>query len=152
MGERLFPNDGREWHMRVRRQGGLRACGLQEDGAEAHDKHEEYDKDCSMTAKQYKSMMTKNIFPAIVKAFKHTGVKEVRVQQDGARCHTQKKADGTEPMTAKAPSSTPSGPSSSRASSSPRSPCAEPGLEHLRLGFLPCLRKRYASAAVHVSR
>ena len=66
-----------------------------------HDKDDEYEKDVSMTAKQYEAMMVKKIFPKIVTAFKHTGVREVRVQQDGARCHTQKKADGTEPMTAK---------------------------------------------------
>ena len=70
-------------------------------GSKNHAKGDEYEKDVSMTAAQYEAMMTKKIFPAVVKAFKHTGVREVRVQQDGARCHTQKKKNGEEPMTVK---------------------------------------------------
>ena len=37
----------------------------------------------------------------IVEMFKHMGVREVTLQQDGARCHTQKKKDGEEAITPK---------------------------------------------------
>ena len=45
-------------------------------------------------------MVTTLVFPAIVEKFKHMRVREVTMQQDGARCHTQKK-DGFEAMTQK---------------------------------------------------
>ena len=46
-------------------------------------------------------MVTTLVFPAIVEKFKHMRVREVTMQQDGARCHTQKKKDGFEAMTQK---------------------------------------------------
>ena len=46
-------------------------------------------------------MVTTLVFPAIVKKFEHMRVREVTMQQDGARCHTQKKNDGFEAMTQK---------------------------------------------------
>ena len=58
-------------------------------------------KDVPMNAAKYEKLVTTVVFPAIVKAFKNTGVREVTLQQDGARCHTQKKKDGTEAMTKK---------------------------------------------------
>ena len=48
-------------------------------------------------------MVTTLVFPAIVEKFKHMRVREVTMQQDGARCHTdtQKKKAGFEAMTQK---------------------------------------------------
>ena len=53
-------------------------------------------KDVSMN-----NMVTTLGFPVIVEKFKHMRVREVTMQQDGARCHTQKKNDGFEAMTQK---------------------------------------------------
>ena len=60
-------------------------------GGKSH-KKEEIDE--SMNSEKYWEMMTQKVFPAIIKAFKNTGVREVRVQQDGAHCHTKKKKNG----------------------------------------------------------
>ena len=46
-------------------------------------------------------MVTTLVFPAFVEKFKHMRVREVTMQQDGARCHTQKTKDGFEAMTQK---------------------------------------------------
>ena len=45
---------------------------------------------------RYYNMVTTLVFPAIVDKFKHMRVREVTMQQDGARCHTQKTKDGFE--------------------------------------------------------
>jgi hypothetical protein len=56
--------------------------------------------DKTMDSKRYKKMVIDTVFPAIVEAFKDTGVKEVTLQQDGARAHTKKKpSTGEEPLT-----------------------------------------------------
>ena len=61
------------------------------------------------------NQVTTIVFPAIVEKFKHMRVREVTMQQDGARCHTQKKKDGFEAMTQKL---TPPAPSSALVSRS----------------------------------
>ena len=55
-----------------------------------HDAGDEYDVRDTMTSAKYLEMMTKQVFPAIQKAFRGTGIKRVVVQQDGARPHTGK--------------------------------------------------------------
>ena len=55
----------------------------------------------SQESNRYYNMVTTLVFPAIVEKFKHMRVREVTMQQDGARCHTQKKKDGFEAMTQK---------------------------------------------------
>ena len=50
----------------------------------------------SQESNRYYNMVTTLVFPAIVEKFKHMRVREVTMQQDGARCHTQKKKDGFE--------------------------------------------------------
>ena len=59
-------------------------------GSAYHDKDEVYDKDCTMTSERYFDMMSKKVFPKIAKAFAGTGIRNVIVQQDGARPHTGK--------------------------------------------------------------
>ena len=41
----------------------------------------------SQESKRYYNMVTTLVFPAIVEKFKHMRVREVTMQQDGARCH-----------------------------------------------------------------
>ena len=55
----------------------------------------------SQESNRYYNMVTTRVFPAFVEKFKHMRVREVTMQQDGARCHTQKKKDGFEAMTQK---------------------------------------------------
>ena len=58
----------------------------------------------SQESNRYCNMVTTLVFPAIVEKFnnnKHMRVREVTMQQDGARCHTCKKKDGLEAMTQK---------------------------------------------------
>ena len=56
----------------------------------------------SQESYRYYNMVTMLVFPAIVaEKFKHMRVREVMMQQDDARCHTQKKKDGFEAMTQK---------------------------------------------------
>ena len=55
-----------------------------------HDAGDVYDKDKTMTADRYFTMMSEKVFPAIEKAFHGTGIQHVMVQQDGARPHTGK--------------------------------------------------------------
>ena len=60
----------------------------------------------SQESNRYYNMVTTLVFPAIVEKFnnnKHMRVREVTMQQDGARCHTdtQKKKAGFEAMTQK---------------------------------------------------
>ena len=55
----------------------------------------------SQESNRYYNMVTTLVFPAFVEKFKHMRVREVTMQQDGARCHTQKKKDGDEAMTKK---------------------------------------------------
>ena len=55
----------------------------------------------SQESNRYCNMVTTLVFPAIVKKFEHMRVREVTMQQDGARCHTQKKKDGEEAITPK---------------------------------------------------
>ena len=42
----------------------------------------------SQESNRYYNMVTTLVFPAIVEKFKHMRVREVTMQQDGARCHT----------------------------------------------------------------
>ena len=53
-----------------------------------HEKDDVYDVDRTMTSARYLEMMSKKVFPAVVKAFKDTKIKKVIVQQDGASPHT----------------------------------------------------------------
>ena len=55
-----------------------------------HDKDSTYDKDRTMTAEVYFTMMTTKVFKAITTSFRGTGVTHVIVQQDGAKPHTGK--------------------------------------------------------------
>ena len=55
-----------------------------------HDKDDVYDEDVTMTAEHYFTMMTTQVFNAIAKGFRGTGVSHVIVQQDGAKPHTGK--------------------------------------------------------------
>ena len=55
----------------------------------------------SQESNRYYNMVTTLVFPAFVEKFKHMRVREVTMQQDGARCHTCKKKDGFEAMTQK---------------------------------------------------
>ena len=50
----------------------------------------------SQESNRYYNMVTTLVFPAFVEKFKHMRVREVTMQQDGARCHTCKKKDGLE--------------------------------------------------------
>ena len=52
-----------------------------------------------MNADKYYEMMTERIFPALTARFPDARL--IRVQQDGATCHTGKKKNGEQAMTAK---------------------------------------------------
>lgn len=57
----------------------------------------EYEKDCKLNGERYVEMMTTKIFPTLCAKFPNATL--IRVQQDGARCHTGKKKDGSERIT-----------------------------------------------------
>lgn len=66
--------------------------------AKKHTPGEEFQKDCKMDAAHYKHMMTTLVFPKLCAQFPNAT--SIRVQQDGARCHTGKQKDGAERITA----------------------------------------------------
>ena len=58
-----------------------------------------YDKDVTLNADRYVAMLRDKIFPALERKFPNaTGI---RLQQDGAACHTGKKKSGHEAITTK---------------------------------------------------
>ena len=67
--------------------------------AKKHAPGAEFQKDCKMDAAHYVHMMTTLVFPKLCAKFPNAT--SIRVQQDGARCHTGKKKDGAERITAK---------------------------------------------------
>ena len=56
-----------------------------------------YDEDVTITAQRYYDKMVGEVFPALV--LRYPNATRIEVQQDGAPVHTQKRKDGTEPMT-----------------------------------------------------
>jgi hypothetical protein len=56
-------------------------------------------KDCTLNGDRYVAMMVDRIFPKLCEQF--PDATSIRVQQDGARCHTGKKKDGSEHITAR---------------------------------------------------